>query len=1072
MATKIRCPACRKGVVAGEADAGKQVLCLACGRSFQAPVDLAGTPGDSNGPAAAARAGGDGEPEIDLSTLDNDNVKSTAGPNGQTTVVAAVTDTSVSGRPFTFDVQPEVEPSSAPSSSTSPLAPEFSFEARTSSTIPPPAVGGARGGRFGWLGWVVAAGLALAWLLQSMMRHEALEQPDAMRFPAAPSKPQPPSPPSDDTDRTAPSETGSTAAEQTDDGNPSESARMPGMARAPNVDPSVTRPGAGPEWPDVGGSYVGPSLATTQDSGPAQEPSAPAEQPEQPQPSDDAGPPPGVALAPPPPADGTTGPSAPTTAQSEWRPVVRRRGPLRPIPPPPGVVTDEQIESAIRRGVEYLNGMFGLPGVDAPGNSGGQFLMAYALIQGGMAVRDPRFDPRGEHVDAMLERVKRLPIAPDQATYQRSVRATLLAMLNRPQDRDVLQDDVKRLVAGHVKGGYTYALATEQRSQRGQGGGIGGSGFYSTDNSNSQYGLLGVWSGAEAAVEVPSHYWEAVNRYWVDAQLGDGAWSYTPDGGNIVSGGNGYVAMAAAGTASLFVTHDQLSRGNGNELGRDPFPPALALALRWWETKDDWLKPVDPNSPFGGRFWGYQLYGIERVGLASGFKYFGKHDWYRTLAGQAVQMQSPNGSWRDGETAETAFVLLFLARGRPPILMNKLRFDGSWANRPRDLSNLARFASHATERPLNWQIVDLRTEWHDWLDAPILYLASHEALKLEDTEVAKLRQYALAGGMLFTHADGARRAFDAFAEKLARQLFPRYELKDLPPDHPIYNIVAKVDPKPKLRAVSNGSRILMIHSPTDISRAWQGRDDKRKQNLFNLGLNLFVYATGKRDLRNRLDSPYVPAPVRPVGDGNDDSITVARIRYAGHWDPEPGAWERFGRLFNQRTGIQLKPVTVKWAELTPETAPVAHLTGTALYQPQPEEVEALRAYVEAGGVLLVDNCGGMGAFAGEMKSVLGDAFPQSVLDPVRRNHPVLSAGEPGMADVAKPKYRPFAVARQGGRPGLYGFRAGGGQVLLTTLDITSGLLHTGTWGMYGYDPDYCESLVQNLVLWAHDTQPQ
>jgi hypothetical protein len=164
-------------------------------------------------------------------------------------------------------------------------------------------------------------------------------------------------------------------------------------------------------------------------------------------------------------------------------------------------------------------------------------------------------------------------------------------------------------------------------------------------------------------------------------------------------------------------------------------------------------------------------------------------------------------------------------------------------------------------------------------------------------------------------------------------------------------------------------------------------------------------------------------------------------------------------------------VTVKWAELTPQTAPLAHLTGTARYAPKAEEVEALRAYVEGGGVLLVDNCGGTGAFAGEMKSVVGEAFPQSVLDPLPRNHPLLAAGEPGMADLSKPKYRPFAVARQGGRPGLYGFRAGKGQVLLTTLDVTSGLLHSGTWGIYGYDPEYCESLVQNLVLWSHDTAP-
>ena len=45
-------------------------------------------------------------------------------------------------------------------------------------------------------------------------------------------------------------------------------------------------------------------------------------------------------------------------------------------------------------------------------------------------------------------------------------------------------------------------------------------------------------------------------------------------------------------------------------------------------------------------------------------------------------------------------------------------------------------------------------------------------------------------------------------------------------------------------------------------------------------------------------------------------------------------------------------------------------------------------------------------------------------------------------------------------------------MILTTLGVTSGLLGTGASGIYGFDPTYCESLVQNLVLRAHDTAPE
>src|SRR5213079_974372 len=47
------------------------------------------------------------------------------------------------------------------------------------------------------------------------------------------------------------------------------------------------------------------------------------------------------------------------------------------------------------------------------------------------------------------------------------------------------------------------------------------------DNSNSQFGLLGVWSGAECGIEVPQQYWQQVQKHWIDCQLDSGQWSYS-----------------------------------------------------------------------------------------------------------------------------------------------------------------------------------------------------------------------------------------------------------------------------------------------------------------------------------------------------------------------------------------------------------------------------------------------------------------------------------------------------------------------------------------------------------------
>src|SRR3712207_7627167 len=94
----------------------------------------------------------------------------------------------------------------------------------------------------------------------------------------------------------------------------------------------------------------------------------------------------------------------------------------------------------------------------------------------------------------------------------------------------------------------------------------------------------------------------------------------------------------------------------------------------------------------------------------------------------------------------------------------------------------------------------------------------------------------------------------------------------------------------------------MLHSPTDVARWWQQRDDKGHRSAFQLGINLFFYAAGKRDLRNRINENYVP----PLKAAPIDTVRVARLQYASAgWDPEPGAWRRYVNWFQQRTGTKL-----------------------------------------------------------------------------------------------------------------------------------------------------------------------
>lgn len=738
------------------------------------------------------------------------------------------------------------------------------------------------------------------------------------------------------------------------------------------------------------------------------------------------------------------------------------RPPLRPMPEVPRGVTDEQIGASIKRGVDYLLAQFKDNGElaaaatapDAGYACGLNAICVYALLQAGQATRDPRLELSGALMPAMLESMKRLNPSDGKVTYARGIRATALALANRPEDRAALEADVTYLVRTHRNGAYHYY------------GDPTGTQTSTWDNSNSQYGLLGVWSGAEVDVEIPPEYWAAIEQHWVKCQSPDGTWGYAGPGG-------GSASMTAGGTASLFVAEDYLYRATqGLQVGREPFSEPLKRALDWWGQRDQ-------SVSITSGWWGYTLYGIERVGLASGFKHLGSHDWYRELAEQVMKRQAPDGGW--GELYDTAYALLFLSRGRHPILMNKLRFDhggvigeqkGYWANRSRDANNLARYAGKRLERQLNWQVQGIDRPWQDWLDAPIVSMASHSTPFITDAQADKLRNYIEAGGLLFLQADGEATAeFDAFANHLCERLFPQYPLKDVPGTHVLYDLLYKVNPKPPLKYVSNGVRALVVYSPKDIAQYWQVRDEAKHENIFQLGANLFLYSAGKREFRNRLESPYVSPPetAPPLG-----TVRVARLKYAGNWDPEPGAWRRFGNWFARQTGTGLQVLEVELKSLQPGQARVAHLTGTGTLRPSNAEVTALKRFVEAGGVVLIDASGASAAFTKSVKeALLARAFPDGSPQTPSTRHPLLRTGPPGMDDLRRPRMRPYAQEKLTGRPsgGLQVMQVGNGHVVITPIDVTSGLLGTQTWGIYGYHPSFAQSVVKNVIFWTLDGQP-
>ncbi len=705
---------------------------------------------------------------------------------------------------------------------------------------------------------------------------------------------------------------------------------------------------------------------------------------------------------------------------------------LGDLPPPatpivPGPALSAPWESA-----------YSLPGADA--------LCVYALLHAGQAMDQKILGPQDPFTDQILTVLKQYNMV---FTYHRSLRAAALSVFARVQDNPSLEEDVRWLLLAGKNGSYTYTIPTADNDGQ-------------WDNSNSQYGLLGVWSGAMAGFSIPRNYWAGVEQHWNSCANPDGTFGYTM--------GTSSTTMTCAGVASLMVARDYLDTSDitAKDGDRPSLSPAIDNALSWLDAGDNCLS--DWNNMAGA---GYALYGLERVGLASGFKFFGAHDWYSELARRLVNEQHLDGSWGSNPPVngalspqtlvDTAYALLFLSRGRHPVLYNKLRYEGDWNNRAHDVSHLARWASHELERPLNWQVVNLRRNWFDWMDAPVLYIAGDKKPNLSPQDYASLRAFADGGGLIFTHADGGSPEFTRWVVQLCRTIFPNYVLMQVPREHAVYSTVYNLKDPPPLLSISNGSRLLLIHSPTDLAGGWQLDWSDEKKSAFQLGVNLFVYAAGKGNLKNRLVSSFIPAdPDRP-----DGTRQIARLQYAGEWDPEPYAWARFRRYFQWETHQAVEPITVQLKDLTPNLTPLAALTGTVRHDFTPAEQQAAKGYVQAGGILLIDACGGQEDFVKCIEtSLLPQAFAGILPQPISASHPLLLASRAHADDLTHFRLRGFAIENSGKKSPIESIPFGKGWVIFSRLDLTTGLLGTQSWGIRGFDPAYAQALVKNAVLWA------
>ena len=640
-------------------------------------------------------------------------------------------------------------------------------------------------------------------------------------------------------------------------------------------------------------------------------------------------------------------------------------------------ITSEQVRQAVNRAVAYLKqtqrGDGNWPGSRHQG--GATALCVLALLNAGVPADDP----------GVLRGLKALQGVRNSKTYVVALKAQAFAAADPKKYARDLQAAANWLCLAQQRNGMWSYTASG-----------------TADNSNTQFALLGLHEAAKAGAKVPKQIWERSKSHFESTQWRDGGWGYR-------GRSRGYGSMTTAGVASLYICGQRLHVGGRKIFINGAYPDcgkykqneALAGGLNWLGSNFS----VSRN-PGGSSSWThYYLYGLERVGMISGLRNLGRHDWYREGATRLVTTQR-GGQW--GQLYDTAFGLLFLAKGNRPVLFQKLKWNGRWDRNIHNLENLTVFIDDKFGKRVTWQTASLELSLEELRISPIMLITGHEFPRLTDAQKELLRGYVESGGTLLGEACCGAKEFDKSFRLFAKEVFSEYRLKALPEHHPVFKSYFGMKERYGLEGIDIGCRTGVFYSPKALSCLWELRTiDKYSDLAFRLGTNIAAYATGKQQLRDKLDEVELAIfdkAAKPF-EVPRGAVRIARLIHDGDYNADRHAMVNLASMLRDKAKVD---VVARERHLlaTDEKLfeyPVVFMTGHFSFELPDKEIEALRLYLKRGGVLIADACCGRKAFDKSFRTMVGALFPKKKLTALADDHPIYT-GEIGQ-ELGELRYR-------------------------------------------------------------------
>ncbi len=746
-------------------------------------------------------------------------------------------------------------------------------------------------------------------------------------------------------------------------------------------------------------------------------------------------------------------------------------------------VSAEEVRRAIDRAVGYLRreekgrGHWG----DTAYYPGGvSALCTLALLEAGVPTDDP-----------LVQRaLNNLRSVDTPKVYVQSLQLMVFCRAGQVTDRPRIRGKVRWLESVQV---------TEGRGR----GGWGYPGETRADPSNSQFALLGLHEAEKAGFEVQQRTWQAALGYWHRGQSANGSWRYP---GRSDSG-----SMTCAGVASLIITLG--SQGDGGatvedsvcQCGEGGDDERIEKGLRWLgDHFSVTSNPGDDNFHF------YYLYGLERVGRLTAQRFLYrydvkndttiKYDWYREGADYLVKRQNPDGYWEAdfSQVPEiaTSFGLLFLSKGRRPVLISELKRPGSDWNRLRyDLTNLTRHVETKWKLPLTWQVIDVeRATADDYVQTPVLYISGEQDFTLTDLQRRELRRYVEQGGFIFADAACGGDAFgQAFAREM-REVFPEpgYELKPLDPQHPIWSIEERIDPvyvDPDGRwlwGIDFACKTSVVYCPGNLGCYW-ALDTPRDAKAYSkeirdeidacraIGVNVLAYATNRK-LKPKDAIPRKLAASETQESTRRGHFAIAKLRHAGGCDAAPRAMANLMDAVSYALDIRTieRPLLVSLVDNALFDYHFVYMHGRNDFILSDPERDQLRKFVERGGTVMADALCASSAFAKAFRREMNATFGEP-LERVSTDHPIFTPAFGG-ADLEKVTRRESIRLRPGGpleikqREGPVELEAitvdDRLAVIFSPLDLSCALEKHVSPNCRGYTPEDAARIAINVILYS------